>query len=180
MSENLSTISEFLPTIIDSLTLLIVALTLVVHSRRNLRFHRVEEARMYFELTDRWAKILELLYELRTKSAPTKEELEARYPAYADFMATAEWRGTYRPICNFFEDVGLLVKRKVIDINVVRVLVTVDPKDYELLRGVLEYLRQHYTDRWDIYIFWNYLLELAAKEDPLRPYAENNVYEPPD
>ena len=140
-----------------------------------IRSQKTEQAELYFEIATRWTATLKVLYQVRNNPPPTTAQLEAQYGSCADFMSTAEWRETYRPICNFFEDLGLLVYNKNIPIEIIRVLVTVSPNDYLLMKPVLDYVRGNY--RHDIYSFWNYLLEQAEKTKPLRPY-KGKLYEP--
>lgn len=160
---------------------LVPTLILLVHIYNSRRSSRVDQAKLYFDISDRWSKILKILYDVRSAPPPTRAELEDDYGAdFARFMRCDEWRESYRPICNFFEDIGLMVYKKNISVEELQVLVTIIPADYHLMKPVLDYLRKHY--RSDIYVFWNYLLDKAYDGDrarTLHPYKDKTMYEPP-
>lgn len=138
---------------------------------------RADQARFYLEVAQRWTVILKLLYHVRNNPPPSLEELERTYPDPRQFTSTEDWQETYRPICNFFEDIGLMVKTGTMTIKELRVLVTVLDSDYVLLKPVITYLRRKY--RPDIYIFWNYLLQQAARKTAVYdPFNGRRPYEP--
>lgn len=165
--------SAFALTIFTAIMLLVGVYQNTVSQKRA---ERADQARLYFDIASRWTAILQILYRVRNDPPESLEALEARYPHCRDFMQQAVWKDEYRMICNFFEDLGLLVYNKNMSVKIIRVLVTVSPNDYMLMKPVLDYLRQHYRD--DIYCFWNYLLEEAEKTKPLRPYKNKRLYEP--
>ena len=144
-------------------------------SQNMLRTQKTEQAQLYFEIATRWSAVLQKLYLVRAAPPPSLAELEANHGTCADFMKSSQWKDEYRMICNFFEDLGLLVYNKNIPIEIIRVLVTVSNDDYMLMKPVLDYLRKCY--RHDIYSFWNYLLKEAEKTKPLRPF-KGELYEP--
>ncbi|NHK29606.1 hypothetical protein FF098_016990 [Parvularcula flava] len=144
-------------------------------SQNMLRTQKTEQAQLYFEIATRWSAVLQKLYVVRAAPPPSLQELEQYYDNCADFMTTSQWKDEYRMICNFFEDLGLLVYNKNIPIDIIRVLVTVSNDDYILMKPVLDYLRKCY--RHDIYSFWNYLLKEAEKTKPIRPF-KGELYEP--
>ncbi|GGD08949.1 hypothetical protein [Aquisalinus flavus] len=144
-------------------------------SQNMLRTQKTEQAQLYFEIASRWSAVLQKLYLVRATPPPSLEDLEKNHASCADFMKSSQWKDEYRMICNFFEDLGLLVYNRNIPIEIIRVLVTVSNADYMLMKPVLDYLRKCY--RHDIYSFWNYLLKEAEKTKPLRPFR-GELYEP--
>jgi len=144
-------------------------------SQNMLRTQKTEQAQLYFEIATRWSAVLQKLYVVRAAPPPSLQELEKYYDSCAEFMTTSQWKDDYRMICNFFEDLGLLVYNGNIPIEIIRVLVTVSNDDYMLMKPVLDYLRKCY--RHDIYSFWNYLLKEAEKTKPIRPF-KGELYEP--
>lgn len=168
-------ISSFIIAVVTSLALLA---GLYLSRQSQIQGRKAQEAQVYFTVGEKWSKTLNLLYAVRAAPPSSLAEIEAQFgTAYSQFMATPEWRETYRPICNFFEDIGLLVYKRNISLETVRVLVTISEEDYVTLRPVLDYLRKHY--RADIYSFWNYLLQESSKTDALHPFsAPHKIYQP--
>lgn len=140
---------------------------LVLNWRAGKRASRTEQAALYFDLSERWSVVLSLLYQIRLTPPPTVEELRRTHPDVRTFLMTENWRELYRPICNFFENVGLIVHNRNLDIETVRVLITVNEEDYVALSPILEYLRRHYRN--DIYVFWDYLISASRSADALSP-----------
>lgn len=150
---------------------------LIFQMRGLVQTARADQSRFYLEIAQRWTDILKLLYHVRNNPPPDLATLQAQYPDPKLFMQTPEWQQTYRPICNFYEDVGLMVKTGNLSIKELTVLVTIIDSDYLLLKPVISYLREKY--RPDIYIFWNYILERAAKRNAVYdPFRGRKPYEP--
>jgi len=149
--------------------------TLWIDIVSNRRAMRTERAQLYFTISERWAVVLQSLYRTRGAPPPSLEELEQTYPDVRDFMQTPAWKDDYRLICNFFEDMGLIVYQKSLPVTTIQVLVTVSENDYRLMRPVLLYLRKHY--RPDIYVLWNYLLKRSCRARAIQPFS-GRIYEP--
>lgn len=152
-------------------------ITLIFQLQNLIRSSRADEARLYFEIAQRWSDVLGLIYEMRQDPPPPLEQLEAEYDNVQAFMATELWQKKYRPICNFFEDIGLMVHKGTIPIGELKVLVTVLGDDYLKLSPVIKYIRIYY--RKDIYLFWNYLLQQSARnESGLDPFKGRSPFVP--
>ena len=168
-------IASDLAVAIAVLTCVAVVGTLWIDIISNRRAMRTERAQLYFTISERWAVVLKALYRTRGTPPPSLEELEDTYPNVRDFMQTGAWKDDYRLICNFFEDMGLIVHQKSLPVTTIQVLVTVSENDYRLMRPVLQYLRKHY--RPDIYVLWNYLLARSSRARAIQPFR-GRVYEP--
>ena len=157
------------------------------HAGSQERSVRAEWERIFLDIADRWSAILPISRKLL--EAPlihTLEELEANYEnsgskTCKDFLCTDEWEKILRPICNFYETIGVILKHKCIDPDPIFVLVTVDNHEtidevdaggnvterkefaiYRWLKGPIAYLRKYY--RPDIYEYYDrYLLAVYSR-----------------
>ena len=163
----------FIISIVTAITLFV---GLILNWQSNRRSTKTEQAQLYFYIAENWTAILQTLYSVRENPPPTLEQLEQKYPTYQSFMATDVWKNEYRVICNFFEDIGLIVYNKNLPLETIQVLVTVSEDDYFLMKPVLDFVRKNY--RQDIYHFWNYLLKESTRATPLKPFKGGKAYEP--
>lgn len=79
---------------------LVPTLILLVHIYNSRRSSRVDQAKLYFDISDRWSKILKILYDVRSMPPPTREELEEDYGAdfsraLCDVMSGAKATGPF-------------------------------------------------------------------------------------
>lgn len=169
---------SFLPYITPALLLAAIGLCINIYyaQRSHSRAIKTEQARIYFTISERWTAVLQLLYTVRRAPPPDIEDLKAQHGSIKSFMESDAWRSVYRPVCNFFEDIGFIVYNDNLPISAVRVIVTISQDDYLLLKPVLDWIRSDY--RADIYEFWNYLLWKAQVTQPVRPFKNKARYEP--
>ena len=153
-----------------------LCLNLYLAQRTHARALKTEQARLYFAISERWSAILRLLYTVRRTPPSALAELESEYGTVGAFMESEAWREVYRPICNFFEDIGFIVYNDNLPLETVGVLVTVSESDYLLLKPVLDWVRRDYRE--DVYEFWNYLLWKAQNTPPAKPFSGRARYEP--
>lgn len=147
--------------------------------------HRSARAHIFLEIADRWSKVLEVRrILLAKKNFFTFEQLRDEYEqnktevkTYKDFLCSNVWLNELRPICNFYETLGVMLEQGSIAPSAMFVLVTVDNLEkiqesdrdgnitvreefavHRRLKGAIKYLRTYY--RQDIYEYYDrYLLE---------------------
>ncbi|HEX4032732.1 MAG TPA: hypothetical protein VHX20_20400 [Terracidiphilus sp.] len=140
---------------------------------------RAVRADIFLKIADRWSRVLLIRRNLIDKGkVTTYQELDAQYgPRARDYLISDEWQKTMRPICNFYEILGVMLEQRSIEPEALFVLVTVDTVNkfeghdaagnplqqvglaiHRQLQGPIEYLRRNY--RSDIYVYYDkYLLQ---------------------
>jgi hypothetical protein len=106
------------------------------------------------QLSDRWTEVLkEALYDIR-KDSVSFANAHTSFNSARDFMGSHHWQ-KMRKMCNFYEFVGLLVFNKILHLETVLVIITVQGGDYAIAKSTIDRLRNEY--RPDIYLFWDWL-----------------------
>lgn len=136
------------------------------HQRRSF------QVRMLLRLSEEWNRILPLRYELfddlKTANLQTKADVENEYSDWKVFLSSDEWK-KIREVINFYEFLGILLKKEYVEEDEAFVLVSVDhfPRKlgtglrasaqegefYKLVKPYIEFLRDNYRD--DIYLYYD-------------------------
>jgi hypothetical protein len=162
----------FIAAAVSSVGAAVAAIVAAIQAFVAAESHKVTDrnsrAQILLEIADRWTEVLKVRYEIR-KDLDRYKKLRETYAALSvrEFTATDEWRNL-RVLCNFYEFIGLITYHKLISLETMLVLVTVDRADYDLARPVVEWLRKEY--RPDIYLFWDWVVEGAAKTSATNPF----------
>ena len=148
---------------------------------------RSVRANMFMAIAKEWSRVYKARNTLLSSTTVlTANDLYQKYGTkYRQFLQTDEWRQTLRPMCNFYEILGVMLEQKAIAPGPLFVLVTVDTFEavdssgartpcpegvmYQRLKGPIEYLRQQY--RADIYEFYDKYLLVAYREYADRPQS---------
>ena len=142
-----------------------------------------DRARIFMKIADRWSDIYDARNHVLAEPVLTKDAIFERHGRdYKKFLASDEWKAI-RPVCNFFEFLGVILHQKFIRGEELFVLVTVDvfkeivdredvlvPDGvmFSKLRGPIEYLREVY--RPDIYVLYDkFLLKQYRSRGALTP-----------
>lgn len=157
-----------------------VLLFVAIEQNRRIRQQnaslREQNTTMFLNVADRWSSIYETRNEVLSSKLVTADDLRARFGEdYKEFLKSAEWQ-RMRPLLNFFEIAGYLLKRGYLQAEDLFVLVSVDAfTDFEnqtriqvpegvlfiRLKGYIEYLRAIYKK--DIYDNYDKVLLPAYK-----------------
>ena len=106
---------------------------------------------------------------------PTRNTLLARHYSPAewevrepkDILSCSEWLDIVGPVANFYEFLGVLVYRGYVRPETLFVLVTVDKITRQNADPLISRLRQTY--RADLYVFWDYLIDMWDKHPATVP-----------
>jgi len=122
------------------------------------------------DVRDRWTDCLPHLYQFR-HNADNFRNIRQKYSTVQEFMASPEWGQMLRPICNFYEFIGVLAHHKILQKDTILVFVTVNPADRQVADEAIKWLREDYRD--DIYLYWDWLVENCEKCKACNPYKKS-------
>jgi hypothetical protein len=161
----------------------IAILQLSVYRQQTNLADRSSWASMFLEIARKWDEILPTRnWVLESMKIRTLKDLEKEYSDESGkvnveaYRQDKEWLETVRPLCNFYETLGVLLKQRSISPDPLLALVTVDSYEsientgaegnttldqelaiYRRLKGPIEFVRKYY--RFDIYEYYDpYLL----------------------
>jgi hypothetical protein len=138
------------------------------HQRRTL------QGRMLLRISEEWNRVLPLRYELfdelKIANLKSRADVERKFSDWKAFLNSDEWK-KIREVINFYEFLGILLKKEYVEEDEAFVLVSVDhfPRKlgsgqrvsahegefYELVRPYIEFLRDNYRE--DIYLYYDHI-----------------------